>query len=204
MRKSELFAEILECVAFETEITKEQILSKDKYQDVVDARYMLVHFCHEKGMYITDIARMMRFSRRAVEKIRDLNIDAYDWNVRVYFAVTCYHTDSIIKSLNDIQCPAELMDHIRDNLLKCDMDTGFTYSNKKLRRTVMIVGLASSPAEFLNSFEHELRHLVDDIASTHSMDMAGEEVAYLTGDINTALWSDIHRFTCCKCDKHGR
>jgi hypothetical protein len=26
MRKSELFAEILECVAFETEITKEQIL----------------------------------------------------------------------------------------------------------------------------------------------------------------------------------
>ena len=58
-------------------------------------------------------------------KIRDLNIDAYDWNVRVYFAVTCYHTDSIIKSLNDIQCPAELMDHIRDNLLKCDMDTGF-------------------------------------------------------------------------------
>jgi hypothetical protein len=96
------------------------------------------------------------------------------------------------------------MDHIRNNLLKCDMDTGFTYSNKKLRRTVMIVGLASSPAEFLNSFEHELRHLVDDIASTHSMDMAGEEVAYLTGDINTALWSDIHRFTCCKCDKHGR
>jgi len=137
-------------------------------------------------------------------KIRDLNIDAYDWKVRVYFAVTCYHTDSIIKSLNDIQCPAELMDHIRDNLLKCDMDTGFTYSNKKLRRTVMIVGLASSPVEFLNSFEHELRHLVDDIASTHSMDMAGEEVAYLTGNINTALWSDIHRFTCCKCDKHGR
>lgn len=73
MRKSELFAEILECVAFETEITKEQILSKDKYQDVVDARYMLVHFCHEKGMYITDIARMMRFSRRAVEK-NDLEI----------------------------------------------------------------------------------------------------------------------------------
>lgn len=47
MRKSELFAQILECVAFETEIAKEQILSKDKFQDVVDARYMLVHFCHK-------------------------------------------------------------------------------------------------------------------------------------------------------------
>lgn len=62
MRKSELFAQILECVAFETEIAKEQILSKDKFQDVVDARYMLVHFCHKNGMYITDIARMMRCS----------------------------------------------------------------------------------------------------------------------------------------------
>ena len=69
MRKSELFAQILECVAFETEIAKEQILSKDKFQDVVDARYMLVHFCHKNGMYITDIARMMRFSRRAIEKM---------------------------------------------------------------------------------------------------------------------------------------
>lgn len=59
MRKSELFAQILECVAFETEIAKEQILSKDKFQDVVDARYMLVHFCHKNGMYTTDIARMM-------------------------------------------------------------------------------------------------------------------------------------------------
>lgn len=69
MRKSELFAQILECVAFETEIAKEQILSKDKFQDVVDARYMLVHFCHKNGMYTTDIARMMRFSRRAIEKM---------------------------------------------------------------------------------------------------------------------------------------
>ena len=69
MRKSELFAQILECVAFETEIAKEQILSKDKFQDVVDARYMLGHFCHKNGMYTTDIARMMRFSRRAIEKM---------------------------------------------------------------------------------------------------------------------------------------
>ena len=59
MRKSELFAQILECVAFETEIAKEQILSKDKFQDVVDARYMLVHFCHKNGMYTTDIEKMV-------------------------------------------------------------------------------------------------------------------------------------------------
>lgn len=137
-------------------------------------------------------------------KTRDLNIDKYNWHVRLYFAVTCYHTGSILKSLNNIECPDDLMEHIRSNLEKCDMDTGFTYSNKPLKSTVMIIGLSSSPAEFLNSFEHELRHLVDDIASVFNLDMAGEEVAYLTGDINSVLWKDIHQFTCCKCKKHGR
>lgn len=91
------------------------------------------------------------------------------------------------------------MMRIRENLERADMDSGFTYSNKDMRRSVVVVGLATSQAQFLNSFEHELRHLCDDIASASQMQMQGEEVAYLTGDINTALWKDIHRFVCCRC-----
>lgn len=102
MRKSELFAEILECVAFETEITKEQILSKDKYQDVVDARYMLVHFCHEKGMYITDIARMMRFSRRAIEKM----ISKFDERKRYSHPIFEIQCELIAKRLPTISVPS--------------------------------------------------------------------------------------------------
>lgn len=102
MRKSELFAEILECVAFETEITKEQILSKDKYQDVVDARYMLVHFCHEKWMYITDIARMMRFSRRAVEKM----ISKFDERKRYSHPIFEIQCELIAKRLPTISVPS--------------------------------------------------------------------------------------------------
>ena len=79
------------------------------------------------------------------------------------------------------------------------MDSGFTYSNKRIRQSVVVVGLASSQSQFLNSFEHELRHLCDDIATTTGMAMQGEEVAYLTGNVNTLLWSDIHEFICCKC-----
>ena len=92
------------------------------------------------------------------------------------------------------------------NLEKADMDSGFTYSNKTRRRSVVVVGLASSQAQFLNSFEHELRHLCDDIAVASAMPMQGEEVAYLTGQINTMLWKDIHQFICCKgkCDGYGR
>lgn len=136
-------------------------------------------------------------------KIRDLRIRKYDWRLRIYYAVTCYYTDEILKSLINIECPEELMDRISMHLGKCNMDTGFTYSNKELRKSVIVVGMHSSPAQFINSFEHELRHLIDDVSQTCGLEMAGEDVAYLTGDINTALWKDIHEFICCKCKCHG-
>ncbi len=41
MRKSELFARILQSVVTETEIGAEQILSSNKNAEVVDARYIL-------------------------------------------------------------------------------------------------------------------------------------------------------------------
>lgn len=50
--------------------------------------------------------------------IRDLKIGKYNWSLRIYFAVTGYYTDHIIKSLIDIQCPDELVVRIRKNLKK--------------------------------------------------------------------------------------
>lgn len=132
-------------------------------------------------------------------KVRDLSIDKYGWSVKIFLSVTCYYTEYILESLDSIRCPAKRLHRVKRNLERRKLDTGFTYSNKRERKTVMVIGLSSSPAEFLNSFEHEVRHLVDDIAKTIGLEIAGEDVAYLTGDINTELWPDIHKFICCKC-----
>lgn len=136
-------------------------------------------------------------------KIRDLRIGKYGWRVRFYFAVHGYHTRSILSSLEEIECPGTVLERVRGNLLRADMDSGFTYSNKTMHRSVVVVGLATSQAQFLNSFEHELRHLCDDIAAASGMPMQGEEVAYLTGDLNAELWPEIHQFICCKCKNYG-
>ncbi len=132
-------------------------------------------------------------------KLRDLHIERYAWKVRFYFAVHGYHTRSIIASLTAINCPSDILHRVHGNLDAGDLDTGFTYSNSNLRRSVVVVGLTTSQAQFLNSFEHELRHLCDDVAAASDMKMCGEEVAYLTGDINMLLWDDVHEFICCKC-----
>lgn len=64
----------------------------------------------------------------------------------------------------------------------------------------MVIGLHSSPAQFLNSVEHEIRHLADDMASYFAMEPKGEEVAYLTGDINQQIINEVRLFICdCPC-----
>lgn len=69
IRKTEIFAKILDIVANETELTSEQILSCCRTAETVDARYMLAHLLRREGIYISEIARMMHFSRRGVEKM---------------------------------------------------------------------------------------------------------------------------------------
>lgn len=69
MRKSELFAEILECVAFETEITKEQILSCCRTAETVDARYILIYLLSREGFYNAEIANLLKMSRQSVGQV---------------------------------------------------------------------------------------------------------------------------------------
>lgn len=128
-----------------------------------------------------------------------IRIEKYDWTVQLFYAVTCYQIDWILRALESIECPQQIQEQVEKNLLARNIDTGFTYSNKKIGKSVLVVGLHSSPAQFLNSFEHELRHLVDDISDTYGLNTGGEEVAYLTGDLNSTLWKDVHRFICCQC-----
>ncbi|MCM1301892.1 MAG: hypothetical protein NC226_09240 [Bacteroides cellulosilyticus] len=72
MRKSELFAHILDCVVVETEIEKEQILSSNKNAEVVDARYILVYLLDRNGFYHREIARLSGISRQAVSRMISL------------------------------------------------------------------------------------------------------------------------------------
>lgn len=51
MCKSEIFAEILNIVGKETEVSTELILSSSKVTEVVDARSIVVFFLTEYGLY---------------------------------------------------------------------------------------------------------------------------------------------------------
>lgn len=128
-----------------------------------------------------------------------IHIDKYGWCVRLYVSVTKYAADKILTDVEAIGASERLVERMKANLLKGQMNTGFTYSNKRDRKSVVVIGKSSSAAEEMNSFAHELRHLVDDIASTESMDIGGEEVAYLTGDIAAMMFPIIEGLLCDCC-----
>ena len=69
MCKSEIFAEILEAVSRETEVSASRILGSSKQMEVVDARYLFVHFLSRSGFYPSSIAEQIHKTKRAVNYI---------------------------------------------------------------------------------------------------------------------------------------
>lgn len=74
------------------------------------------------------------------------------------------------------------------------------YSNDKYRSSVMIISDTSSPAQFMNSYDHERQHLINHILEAFDISPTGEEAAYLAGDIGQLMYPKAKYFLCkCHC-----
>ena len=79
--KTELLNEILGIVSDVCEVSREDILSHCKREEVVDARCIFVHFCKEYGFQSKVLADFLDRKRACV-------IDAYARNYRSYSKVS--------------------------------------------------------------------------------------------------------------------
>lgn len=133
--------------------------------------------------------------------IQNFILPRYRWYVRVYYAVTAYWTDDIIRDLVRIGCHGTELRRAYDNLLRGDLNTGITYSNTAAGETVMVISLTSSSPQFLNSWLHEMRHLSRHIERAFKINPYGEEAAYLAGEIGQRMFPVAKRFVCEYCRK---
>ncbi len=69
MCKSEIFAEILQAVSRETEVSAAQILSSCKHNEVVDARSIFAKLLSERGFYPVQIAGYMHKTAASVRHL---------------------------------------------------------------------------------------------------------------------------------------
>ena len=118
----------------------------------------------------------------------------YDWTIRVYYAVGACKSKEIIGDLIDIGCKGETLQRAERNLQEGAKNTGLTFSSKRYRESVMVIGITTSPEEFASTYDHEKGHLVRQICQSFGIDPYGEEAQYLAGDIGKKMFPVARRF----------
>ncbi len=132
--------------------------------------------------------------RRAV-----FNLEPFDWAVEVCIAIRKLDGGYVLSRLSELGASRKVMLSAADLIDSWSPNKGLTYSNKHTKESIVVVGITSSPAEFQNSLQHELRHLCNDIAMAFKLDWRSEKVAYLVGDINAVIFPFVHDLLCPKC-----
>lgn len=131
-----------------------------------------------------------------------ITLPDYDnWTIYAYYATTRYAVDEIMEQLWEIGMDANNARQAFDNLSMGNLNTGLCYSNYSMRKSVLVIALTSSPAEFINSWHHELEHLESHIGKVFNLDPTGENIAYLSGELAMEMYPRIKHLLC-DCCRH--
>lgn len=128
----------------------------------------------------------------------------YDWVIKAYFAVSSYWVNEIMAELAFAGADEEQMWKSYDSLMSGNLDEGICFSGADTRTSILVVAKTSSAAEFYNSTTHEFCHLAAQIAQIIGVDPAGEEVAYMVGEMARDFYPSIKHLLCdcCRKNKH--
>ena len=104
------------------------------------------------------------------------------WEVDFYFAVDGYDIRRILNRLDHVGAPESVILEAYEKMRRGFPNEGFTWSDERNFRAVVVVGAATRGGEFLDSLVHELGHLADHIALALGVDLDSEESKYILGD----------------------
>ena len=112
------------------------------------------------------------------------------------FATQRYDVDGVLACLMDAGAPSSVIDDAEDLMMSCEYNCGFTYTNRHIRRAVVLIGPTTSGEQFQNTLVHEIRHLADAIAKSLGVKLDSEIPAYISGDSAMALVDIICELGC--------
>lgn len=128
----------------------------------------------------------------------------YDWVIKAYFAVSDYWVNEIMAELAFAGANEEQMWKSYNLLSSGNLNEGICFSGADTGTSILVVAKTSSAAEFFNSTTHEFCHLAAQIARIVGMDPAGEEVAYMVGEMARDFYPSIKHLLCDCCRRKGK
>jgi hypothetical protein len=121
------------------------------------------------------------------------------WEADFLFMPDEYDVKAIAEYLYDAGASSIIFRQAKDLVWMCDANCGFTFTNPDLYRAVVVIGPATSGAEFINTLVHEVHHLAVAIADNLGIDLEGEGPAYIAGDSARDLAETVCELGCPCC-----
>ena len=115
-----------------------------------------------------------------------------NWEITILYEITCNDIDYVIEILKEINCPNRFIKEALDNLLECQLNSGFIYSNVTLKNSVIVIGKTSSFSQLINTISHEYYHLICHISKVLNI-KDEEELADLNGNLNMHSYSIVKK-----------
>lgn len=133
--------------------------------------------------------------------IQEIYLPEYRWKIKVYYAVDAYYSEDILEELIEYNPTVEEYHRIMESMYNYEYNTGFTFTDFTNQKSLVVIGLTTSPSEFQNTFDHEKGHLAMHIAQYYNINPFSERYQYLTGDIGKKLFKVARKFLCSHCKK---
>ena len=121
------------------------------------------------------------------------------WNIEFIFAGKRYDVDEIARCLYDAGASSFVLEQAEDLMWICDYNCGFTFTNPRRHKAVVVIGPTTSGAEFQDTFVHEIHHLAVAIAAELGIDLESETPAYIAGDSARELAEVLCEMGCTHC-----
>lgn len=131
-----------------------------------------------------------------IRKRYNINVKGENWQITIFFPLTCYHVKEIMQELSLIDCNKTDMRKAWRNLTSGKMNNGLTFSNYELRKSVIVFAMSESKEEYFNLVLHELHHLAVQIGVANNMDLEGEDVCYINGDVGMMMFPLVRYLFC--------
>lgn len=120
------------------------------------------------------------------------------WKVVYFVAADSEDTDDILDVLERVGCSHDRLRRVEKMLMRKSCDTGFTFTNKNDRISVITCSKTTNIFELINTFAHEVDHVEKHIAKALEFDPYSERASYLVGELVRDIFIDLTEKLFCK------
>lgn len=110
-------------------------------------------------------------------------ISNYDWFITIFYNAKPRYSSEIMRCLWKAGVAPERYWEAQNLLRSGRSNEGLTFNNPRTHSSVVVIGHTSDVWEWIDTVEHEGRHLVQGICNAYRIDPNSEEAAYMEGRI---------------------